>query len=491
MKLKKLLAILVACAMMSSLGIVTASAVITPGKFTVLEFTPNSADMWTATLAASDNNPINNIQPAGSFTRAYEAGKGLAISGRTQDWHAIDLTSTDLLPGDYVLEVKITSASATHHLIQNHGAGGNWFASAENTTESSLIGRFTILENGDFQYNRTNGGEQRTVTGDGYGPARLRISVGGTTSFNILSIKITTDDESLIPSKFDCDECEDSGAWCDECNPEPDCLECEDSGAWCDECNPEPQLPDEKVDITLNPGGMAGAFIDTANLVEGETYHLRVAFKLGNGGNGGIRVRYQPNFGDDFSGDGPYNDGGDANKNPAAHIKGNLFKAGGIPAHIPGNTLANGSAIVLDIDFVFGGGLDNMDNTEFITVLGMWGTGDYEVTGVIITNSDRLVIGMAGDQPMDDAGANVFPPADDGDDADGAGGGDSGGTTSGGGGSGGGGTGTGGGGSGAGGTDDSDDDDKADAPTGAASVAIVAGLATLAAATVVIARRRK
>jgi len=475
MKLKKLLAILVACAMVSSFAIattVTASATAGELLINITDFTGKTTAEGGQYLNGYGIQRMtwdNAGAPNGTF-----AGTTIAVEGNVfKISNANDTngrgfqfqehySSNQKFQGEtgktytVIMEASGEKAGSLRISPDNHPAGVAKSFDLP-TTKTKFMLTWVQVEH---QHNN--------------------LQIWANVDWTVYSIIIHEG------SPFDCMECEDSGDWCDECNPEPDCLECEDSGAWCDECNPEPQLPDEKVDITLYPGEWGGAVIDTANLVEGETYHLRVAFKLGDGGNGGIRVRYNSDV------DGPYNDGPDGpNANEAAHIKGNLFKAGGIPAHIPGNSLANGSAIVLDIDFVFGGGLDNMDDTEFITVFGMWGTADYEVTGVIITNSDRLVIGMAGDQPMDDAGANVFPPADDGDDADGAGGGDSDSTTSGGG-SGGGSTGTGSGGGGSGSTDSgSDDDDKADAPTGAASVAIVAGLATLAAATVVIARRRK
>lgn len=165
--------------------------------------------------------------------------------------------------------------------------------------------------------------------------------------------------------------------------------------------------------ITLSgEGAYAGAFIDTSILTEGEAYTLEIYVQLGGVtfSNGGLRVRYHNMGGpDDFVDDGiHWNDGGDPNKNPAN----SSVVSSGLPAHIPNETFGPNDSFVFTVNFIFGDDLDDMDNTEWISVLGFWGDNDYEVTGLAVKNASGAVIAQAGEIATA-APPPAAPPADD------------------------------------------------------------------------------
>jgi hypothetical protein len=370
---------------------------------------------------------------------------GLKISGgRAQSWHSVDLMVLKFLEeGNYTLEVGFTAPDDTEfQIVEPDNPWRELEKSDAKKKADTLTLDFSIIDDSGLKV-FINDGESR-VAGD-----RFRLRTDGTGEYTITSIVIIVPEceceapccpvcgDGETPHKGGTATCQEK-AVCSECErvygdfaphafgTAPKCdtvcattgcdvifghdfegLECRKGNCKRDGCDElyvcglrgcELCFPDYELWFDGEVGQMMAGYVDTTLLVEGENYTIKFNATYVNAM--GIRVRYSGVGSDQGWVDGNYNDGGDANKFTTEGTE-----IDGIPAFFRNfdNNVPEADRVQLrksatyTVDFEFGYDLEDMNNTELIAILGLWGSDSYYLTGLALYDADGEILAGIGD----------------------------------------------------------------------------------------------
>ncbi|MCL2108415.1 MAG: hypothetical protein FWH20_03605 [Oscillospiraceae bacterium] len=165
--MKKLFAMLVACAMLAAFA-VTASA-------------------FTIDLSTFPNGDETYITDAGSPDVTLDGTK-LFITNRVNSWDAMDVNLDWLDPGDYTITATMEAEGEQKFRITCHT--GAWLAEVDETGGATLSVDFTVNADKSVDTKKTDGAAH-TIKEDSYGPARMRVDTESRTDYYIVKVEIT------------------------------------------------------------------------------------------------------------------------------------------------------------------------------------------------------------------------------------------------------------------------------------------------------------
>ena len=360
MKLKRLLAVLVACTMVAGLATISTITASAEDVYTV------DLEKELASILSFDGSGEARgffLQQAGNPVMDYDGG--ISISGRQQNHFTLDFIFANFPAGDYTIAISYASESAVRFSVC--GVEPDYVIAKFGSTPSvDGVGTVTF----DVTVNR-NG----MVDGGAYNRARLRTGQSGTPAEDNADFTIT--EITISGANFAAPEYPDDLADLGDIEvPEVAPVEFNEVG----------------FDLDIQPWSFGGAYVSNALLTAGESYKL--VFDAVFGSNGGVRVRYADLDEDSNSVNQiPYN--ADLDDAPDG-TEGLTY--GQIPAYfLPDDDRTDGSVYTFTVDFVHEPFANDDIITNVICIFGAQGNDDFEVKSIAVFNAAGELVAQLGD----------------------------------------------------------------------------------------------
>jgi hypothetical protein len=183
--------------------------------------------------AAAAGGPF--LTPSGTDTAITLTPAGhLHVDVSAHTWSAVDILAptSELEPGEYILEIEVSSTTATVFRLTGHAGNAPRLDTSENGTKATLSARIEVLANGDIRFGNS------TISSDEHGPPRLRVSTDPRVNFTIESMVYKSGDGCVCVCPCDNPVCKaPNHCVCPpcECVPVDGCEDCGKDPCECPE----------------------------------------------------------------------------------------------------------------------------------------------------------------------------------------------------------------------------------------------------------------